>query len=217
MPYLVQAMGKRDPAGALALARKGTGADEYEFDRPYALALAAQFQAKAPALQALKEAADTMAGEYDFTDLARIARMAYQLDPRSGMALYQRAKRLHNTNSDLLPGQSVAEYAYYCSALDPAESRILLETEFAARLQALKAPSSEDYKLSDLALAMTALDVNRALAMARIIPLPFVRQDALHNIAEYVLAPYAIRNEMPFQCWARESPETWTPSQAIGW
>ncbi len=76
---------------------------------------------------------------------------------------------------------SLVKYAYLISSIDPVEARLIIETQFA---RSLSAPQ-RDRRISNLLLAMCALDPDRALAM-----LDAVKEDIYFDpqwIIQYIL------------------------------
>ena len=207
--YIVEALGRTDPARALALAREvGTASH-----RALALAIAAQFQEKNTAASVFREALQASGGEPATT--GRIAAMAYEMDRDLGAELFAEAWKNLKLDEEKRQG-SIAGFAFYYSRIDPAESRLMLETEFASGLQ--KGDDGGRYSwLVPPVLAMAAVDIDRALEMARSIPErdPNARFDAMRKIAQYVLATESVRRTMPFDRW--NASDTWMPGTPTGW
>ena len=94
---------------------------------------------------------------------------------------------------------SIAAYAFYHSAIDPAESRLLIESEWAWRTTR-KSDSNRINVMRQLAQAMAAIDVERALELAREQPAQYGERSNLHaQIIKYVLASPAARRVMYFE------------------
>ncbi len=202
--YVIQAVGPTDPAAALEIARDV----KYPEQRPLTLAIAAQFQEKSVAAQTFREAAQA-AGKNPGL-IARIAAMAREKDSALGAELFAAAQEIEER-----AGGSVPEFAFYYSPVSPAESRLLVETDF-ARSQRPQ-PSGHYWHLVPPVLAMAAVDIDRALEMARSIPGddPNARFDAQRKIAQYVLAPESVRRTLAFDRWG--ASDTWIPGTPTGW
>jgi hypothetical protein len=141
--------------------------------------------------------------------------MAYEMDRDLGAELFAEAWKNLKLDEEKRQG-SIAGFAFYYSRIDPAESRLTLETEFASGLQ--KGDDGGRYFwLVPPVLAMAAVDVDRALEMARSIPErdPNARFDAMRKIAQYVLATESVRRTMPFDRW--NASDTWMPGTPTGW
>jgi hypothetical protein len=112
--------------------------------------------------------------------MARIAAMAALKDAALGEELFKQAreqvsKPSHYSDDDD-SRESYAAYAFYHAPLDPAESRLLIETEWARRTATAgktngKPNDGSDYmriqRLAQLATAMAAVDPDRALEMLK--------------------------------------------------
>ncbi|MBV9468211.1 MAG: carboxypeptidase regulatory-like domain-containing protein, partial [Abitibacteriaceae bacterium] len=212
---LIQVMGKTDPAGALELARSVTEM----WSKPADLALAAQYQTKEVALQVLREAGDIANGQqYGSAEpIARVAALTYELDPKMGMEFFNDAKdhweaqKAQRENQMWYAGNDgTAEFAFYYSRIDPAASRLILESEFARQLQAPKGDDSyqRSYTIRSIVMAMAAIDVDRALEMSFLMPPPDKGQEwnnpqaeAQRSIAQYILLPETDRHTKQFQQW----------------
>lgn len=213
---LIKALGQSDPAGALALAR----AAPTDGTKPLALAMAAQFQTREVALQALHEAA-ALALQQQFSALdtiSRIAAQAYDLDTPFGLDLFATAReraeseQARNNSLDRYGyDESSAAFAFYYSRVDPAASRLMLEAEFARRLQQPKGDAGSiwqaNWQLRSAAAAMAAIDVERALELSLMIPVDDLNQgdsaqaEAQRSIAQYLLLSDSQRRTKPFQEW----------------
>lgn len=211
---LVQVLGKTDPAGALELARSVTEA----WARPDALADAVPFQPRDVALQVLREVGDTAEQYGSVANLARLAALAYNLDPKLGKELFALAKdhletsKAQSVNQTWYGGDDgTAAFAFYYSRIDPAASRLLLEAEFARDMQNLTGSGDDyqrSYQLRAVVVAMAAIDVDRALELSFMMPPPAKGQEwsnpqveAQRAIAQYILLPEAARRAKPFQQW----------------
>jgi hypothetical protein len=108
------------------------------------------------------------------------------------------------------------EFAFYWAQVNPAEARLRMEVEFAQRLHGDN-PQGRFFSLVPPMLAMSAVDVDRALELARSIPEtdPNTRFDAQRKIAQYVLASQEVRRTMPFDRWC--ASDTWIPGTSRQW
>jgi len=192
---VIVALGKTDFAGALALARKVPG--EYH---PAALSLAAQFAPRDTALKLLREAVNGAQP----AEMPRYAAQAFVLDPMVGKELFAAAREALNRDEHV-EGPATAAFAFFYGAVDPEDSRLLLEQEYVKR-NSIK---------EKLALAMTAIDVERALVMAQGIPETNGRFDTQRKIAQYLLATDEVRRTLAFDRWG--ASDTWTPGEETGW
>ena len=109
--------------------------------------------------------------------------------------------------------QSVPDFAFYYARADQAYSRVLLEKQFAVDRQGTD--SGRGRLMRRDAIAMAAVDVDRALEMAYAIDDTNDRFDAVRKIAQYVLAPTSVRLTMPFDRWA--ASDTWSPGSPSDW
>ncbi|MDQ3815717.1 MAG: carboxypeptidase regulatory-like domain-containing protein, partial [Armatimonadota bacterium] len=85
--FVIEAIGRSDPSGALALAR--TVHDKVA--KPAALAAAARFQPKSVALKLFREAADAVPPRWT-VELAKIAALAYEVDAELGREIFAAVK-----------------------------------------------------------------------------------------------------------------------------
>ena len=160
---VVKALGKKNPAAALALVNT----------LPYyrvtmGLLQAAVFQPKDTAKTMLQQ---VFADEHNRT-IVNIAQ-ANAVDPDFAKDLYTRYKKTletqsyHFTDRYSADGSSTADrvqYAYLISSLDPVEARLILETEFADALSKIP-PDGQRFSLQFFPLAMCSLDLDRAQQM----------------------------------------------------
>lgn len=205
---VIEAVGDKDPAWALEVA----GKVNWGWMKSLALATAARYQDEATAARLFREAEAAGKGS---GSKARVAAMAYDVDPRLGEELFTKARVAAKPAVDEMD-ESVAEFAFWYARIDAAESRLLIEREYAGKLaQGQKIGGYFD--LVPLILAMTAVDVERALEMARALPVrdSSVRFDAQRKIAQYVLAPDSIRRTLAFDRW--RASDTWIPGTPTGW
>jgi hypothetical protein len=200
---VVRSLAKQDPAVALALARR----IKYRETRPLALALAAR-SLKTPEARraAFEEAgASALTAPESAALLARVASIALPFDPKIAAVLFRQAKE----KFDAAPQMSaywVGPFAFYYAQHDASEARLILETAWAKTL-AQPEEGGGSYRLTDIVLAMTAIDADRALAMVREVPEKEgggdynPRHDAQRRIARYILAPESLRRSLSFDAW----------------
>jgi protocatechuate 3,4-dioxygenase beta subunit len=154
---VVKLMGK-SPAQALQLARRVT--DSYS--RTEALAAAARFQSGGEAAKLWTELVQGARSE----EAPMLAAWAWKFDPALGEKLFAQVRR-NRESADRLPyPDTLGNYAFYYARLNPAQARLLLEKAWGLAAQK-KADAST---MSSTALAMSAIDGQRALEMARSIP-----------------------------------------------
>ena len=207
---VITALGKTDPAAALALARRVAHPDH----EALSLALAAQFQPAAERETLFREAMN-LASERGWESKSQIAAMAFEVDAVLGAVLF-RELRASLAKSPASPDSSegVAALAFYSARVTPAQSRLLLESEY-ARLR--QSATASGWSFGDVVLAMSAVDTNRALEMARQVPDDEggARFDLQRKIAQYVVAPEPVRRTLPFARW--NASDSWTPGTDTGW
>jgi hypothetical protein len=207
---VVRALAVSDATAALALAR---AVKDSNSERPVALALAAQGLDAAAAAPVFREAMAAAQGEYwAAATMARVAAMAAQTDAKLGEELFREARERvtrPSPHGDDEMQESFAAYAFYRAPIDPAESRLLLEAEWARygtppnRDKSAK-DNYDDYmrrqRMTQLALAMAAVDLNRALEMLKT-PMggqenDWQRQSAIRRVFSYIMATEAERRTM---------------------
>lgn len=155
--YIIRALGKTDPAAALALANANRRSD--------LLLEAATFQ---PKDVARKIVLDLFARE-EFRTIMHVAK-ANAIAPELGKELYAKyrttleAESYHFTHRVSQDGSTTGDrvqYAYLISSLDPVEARLILETEYARKLAGLEHGGNE-LDLQFFPQAMCPLDLDRA-------------------------------------------------------
>lgn len=216
---LIRAIGKDEPATALALARKVQNPSY----RAMALALAAQFQVPEVAAKLFREAIGCVSpSDRPVEQMARIAAMAYDIDPKLGQDLFTLAKQAA-ADENHYPG-GVAALAFYYARVNLGESRVWLETELVQRLQARQANDPrttvgnvtfDDWYVGDIVRAMAAVDPERALEIASTMTKPDLRFDAVRKIGQYMIATEAVRHTMAFEHWG--ASDTWQPDRRGVW
>jgi len=198
---VIRALGPTDPAAALALARRVP-----HESRATALMLAARFQSKELAISLIEEVAPGMPVTSNTTyNRARLAALLYQLDRAAGKKLFATAKM--GAEEDTEQPDTMATFAFYYSRVDPAQSRIVLEREFARHLDKARQNYATN-SLYGLVGAMAAVDIDRALQLFELVPEPnkddapnnpYQRQSVLQSIGRYLLATETQRAVMEFR------------------
>lgn len=197
---VIRALGAKDAAGALALARRV----ESPSWRARALAEAAKSQPKPQAMALLREAA-AMAAPYvnDDTPIV-IAARALEVDQALGRELLSEKKALYESKSggevNRLAAMTLPSWAFYYARVDRAASKMILEQAWARR-------NGDTFDTRGIALAMAACDIERAVQMARALPEPSNSFDTRRKLAQYILADEETRRSMPFERWGRG--DTW--------
>jgi hypothetical protein len=105
--------------------------------------------------------------------------------------------------------QSLADFGFYEARADPGLSRVIIEKQFS---KDLKSGESNDPAEVD-AIAMAAVDVDRALDMAYLLPQTYDRINAARMIAAYVLLTPEARLRIRFENWW--SGNTWAPGRQV--
>jgi hypothetical protein len=186
--------------------------------RALGIALAAQGHDAAAAAPLFREAMQAVReGNWNSSlSMTRIAAMAALKDAALGEELFKQAREQSSKPSPYIDEddarQSYAAYAFYHAPFDPAESRLLIETEW-ARLSARVAQSKDKpndgnsymltQRMMQLATAMVAVDPDRALEMLKA-PLGnadahWQRQSGLRRIVKYVISPQATQRTMSIE------------------
>jgi hypothetical protein len=201
MRAIVKALAPTDAEAALALARQITP----HRGRDWAIALAA---AHLPAAQRAAGFQEALAGAETPYAQARIAGLAYRTDVALGRRLLASVRATIKNNVSSLDSwassSGVAELAYYLSRDDPAAARLLLEEEYSRRRES--PGENQSSVLNSIALAMAAVNVDRALEIARAIPLrksriSEPRFETFRKIAQYVLLSKDERLDRSFGDW----------------
>lgn len=219
---VIRAIGRRDPAAALRIARQVKS----KYHRGMALAFAAQFQEKSLAAELFREA---MATVEDFSGglsaKSRIAAMAYEKDEQLGRELFRTARQQYENSSEPMNDwsrQTLAPLAFYYARVDAGEARQMLEIAYAARRQERAEGANTrlinaEYRgwyVGDLVRAMVAIDAERAQEMAREMN-DQERFDTLRKIAQYMMADDKLRSTMAFDRWG--AGDTWMPGEPENW
>lgn len=181
---LIPRIGPTDAATALALARSVEGDDE---QRGRALARAARYQSLDVAAPLLREAVEKISSE----DAPRVAAAAYERDQKLGLELFEvaRQKADDDMKSDTRNWRNAwIPFAFGYARANPAQSRLILEREWAKSREA----KADDDVLANIATAMAPVDGQRAADMARELGGNW-GFDAQIKIARYLVADDATR------------------------
>ena len=194
------ALAKTDLDAALKLARSIKALPEK------ALALA-QIAALSPPEKraALFREGFEAAPSYDFAKTGSyVAALAFNADPALGRELFAEVIK-RTVDGDFMHGDGRKELAFYLSRADPAAARLLLEREY-CRVGNYNDPHSSQGALQAIAMAMAALDADRALEIALTIAPHeennYQRFAALRSIAQYLLMNDEKRAVLRFEDWS---------------
>ena len=205
---LIPVLGKTDPTASLALARR-VGQD-WENHKPYALATAAAFQSPDVAAKLYQEAVDAVdvSDRHAGSVLGWVAASAYRAVPALGARLFAEDRR----RLAAAPAQNgMADFAFFYAQVAPDDSAQLIERAYTAPVP----KGDSGWGPFHAALAMAAVNPNRAINMADAIPDINFRFDAQRKVAQYVLAPPAVRRALRFDRWS--ATDTWLPGTPTGW
>lgn len=207
--YIILALGKTDPA-ALELAHNVHN-DRY---RRLVLGIVASFLPQDAQMQVLRDAFSAVRADnrYIVEDMSWIAWMAHSIDQKASDEMFASAK------TELLadPEQESSEltaYAMHYAGTDPVMSRLMLETAFEQYKQ--PGQSRGGWALEQAAVAMSVVDVGRALELAKQIPDLTNRGYALTRIARYSLASDDQKQRLMrlhwtrSECWYYGGPSPW--------
>ena len=185
---IIPIIGPTDAATALELARKVEGDDE---QRGRALASAASFQSLAVAAPLLRKAAEKIGSE----NAPRVAAYTYERDEKLGLELFEIARRHIETEmkAPINERNLWIGFAFSYARANPAQSRLILEREWAESLQ--KKIEADD--LSLIVRAMAPVDASRATEMARQLSAQSKNwaTEAQTKIARYLIADDATRRD----------------------
>jgi hypothetical protein len=217
---VLKRMTPQDATAALALARRVTS----EYHRGEALALAARLQPRAEAAALWPEAleqSDTRS--FDGRAMNTVVGIAYGADPAAGDALLSQIEDRFFEPGRWQHGQRPEIPAFYYARTQPGRGRVWLEFQWASD------PDSDSgynrpYGLQAVAVAMSAIDIDRALEMAVAIPSRLApdgakdfsaRWEAQRKIAQFAAAPEEVRRTLHFNRLL--AGDTWTPGEDPGW
>ncbi len=187
---VIKALGNKDPAAALALAKM-----QPDHLRPAALLEAAAYQPKSTAKNLLQE---VFADDNNITIMNLAKANAVAPDYAREIYVKHRNKleeESYHFSNRFTPENSTTgsrvQYAYLISSIDPVEARLILETEFAET-------SSKDQHAIELMYfpqAMCPLDLARAQVMIKAINSKDhdLQQFFHQRIMQYILMPRADR------------------------
>jgi hypothetical protein len=208
--YVILALGKTDPSAALEVARSVHN-DRY---RKLALGIAAPFQPRDAQIAVLREAFGAVGADYHYVaeDMSWIAWMAHSVDPSVGDEMFASAKAKLLADPEQESSELTA-YAMHYAAADPALSRLMLETAF----NQFKQPgqSRGAWALEEAAVAMSVVDVGRAVELAKQIRDLTNRGRALTRIARYALSSDDQKQNLMrlhwtrSECWYYNGPSPW--------
>lgn len=196
IPYL----GEKSPQRALELAKRVTTKEH----RVRALASAAQFQTGTAAVEIWREVVQNATT----SDSPRFAAQAWEKDHRLGEELFQVAfeKSASAMNRSWNRGNAWPFYAFYYVRVDAATARLILEREWE------KSRQNKYEGAQGIAMAMSAIDANRAVEMANQIPdKNFASPEARRKIGQYLQTSEELRRDFPFDRWG--ASDTWEAGQ----
>lgn len=191
--HRVPGLAATDPQGALALARTITQRTHYRID---ALLAVTPHLAHDDARAIAREVAgliDPLTSDGGMERYIQLADRLYGIDRAVGLDLFSTVRayaRERNTNR--------ATFAIYYRQIDPAESRLILEA-LQYELRSFSYGRFATWDAAFLALGMAPLDFERALHMARAIPVEdsgdgrYPALDCRRRLAQFLLTPPADR------------------------
>lgn len=199
---VIEILGPQDPKAAVELARRVKD----EGQQGEALALAARFQSPKIAAPLWREAADLSRSA---TKIAQYAAQVWELNPELGEELFELAIEKLSAERFGDSSNQTAGVAFYLAPANPAHARMLIEEAWIrARL-----PGEQGARPEALARAMSAIDAQRAIEMAR--ELGEDGFDARRKIAQFLLADDKARRDLPFDRWG--ASDNWKPGTPTGW
>ncbi|HEX8552963.1 MAG TPA: carboxypeptidase-like regulatory domain-containing protein [Abditibacteriaceae bacterium] len=216
---LIGRMTVADAANALALARRVT----HEWQRAEALALAARLQSADEAAKLWREAYAMSREILGDRQESRIAAIALNTNRAVGEELLLKIEDSFFAPRDFRHGETPSAPAFYLSRVQPGRAKAWLEWKWAEAQNGINGINGP-IDLRGIAMAMAAVDIKRALEMATSIPPKRSvngeedfnwRWEAQRKIAQFLVAPEAVRQTMPFDRW--EAGDTWTPGEETGW
>lgn len=203
---IVRQLSATDPQAALTLAR--TVIDQEH--KPVALAYAAAGLSADQAGPVWRDALSAALASRNRTALSGwVAALAAQRDKPLGGLLFVSALKALNGQAGLPGGMS--SFMFYYAQVDPAKARIVIEQEYAAGQLAMRG-SDDDSLLMPPTLAMSAVDLDRALEMASSIHGP-TGAPATRKIAQYIMLSPEAKHELRFDRWSQ--PDAWLPGSPV--
>jgi len=203
---IVEQLSATDPAGALTLARSVVDQDH----KPIALAFAASGLSSDQAPTVWRDALSSALVCKQRSSLAGwVCALAYRHDPKLGAMLFASAYQALSSQVSLLGGMSA--FMFYYGHVDPARARVAIERDYAADQLDLRA-SGDDRSLLLPVLAMSALDIDRALEMAADIHGP-TSPIATRKVAQYAMLSPDQKRTLRFDRWME--PDAWFPGTPL--
>lgn len=217
---VVRAQASRNPADAWTLATT----IYHDEARPFALAEVAAVEKDSVKRGVLFATAMTAARQStdDHRILKRmteVAIRAWRTDPEIGRVLFKATlDYLLGVGAPALSApfrdeEDVTTFGFYYARINPALARLFLEAAWERQRS-----SGDTFAVRSLALAMAAVNTDRALEMADALPGSDVQQvilDTRRKITQYIAAPEEIRRSLPFDRWA--ASDNWLPGTPSGW
>ncbi len=126
-----------------------------------------------------------------------------------------------HSSSDSPVSRGLLELAYYIGDIAPNTARSIIENEVVHAVSGDGPEGSGLRRLQATAMAMVRLDAERAVEIARDLPLSFGRKsfnyraEAFRKLAQYLLAEEAVRRDLHFGRWC--ASDTWTPGEPTKW
>lgn len=203
---VIEQLAGTDPAAALALAK--TVIDQEH--KPIALALAANGLAGDQATPVWRDALTAALTCRNRSALAGwVCSMAFQRDHALGEMLFAMGWRSLAQQVALPGGQSA--FMYFYAQVDPGQARLTIEKEYASALLTLRA-TDDDSRMLGPSLAMSAIDIDRAIEMAKGIE-GVSREPVIRKIGEFVMLSPQRKRTIRFDRWM--SPDDWTPGSPV--
>ena len=142
--------------------------------RTSALALAAEFGSKEQRLAMVEEtlAAETRGDWMKNITAPRLGALTAELDPTLAASFFTYTAQALETQRIKHNSASYTDWSFYAAFWNPAQARMTLEAEWQRNLKAKLTPSDKEFRSNDwsqasLAMAMSSVDIDRAIAMAR--------------------------------------------------
>jgi hypothetical protein len=217
---ILRRMTPEEAAQAATLARRVTS----ESHRAEALALAARLQPREEAAALWKEVFELTRAEIGNRFESNIAGIAFKADAAVGEQLLGQAEdKLFASGNWQNAMTKPWHLGFYWAQTQPGRARAWLEWGWQnaqSTINGINGPID----LNRVAMAMSAVDIQRALEMADAIPRRrdkdgtddwLWRWEAKRKIAQYLAAPDNVRRTLNFSRWG--ATDSWTPSDETGW
>lgn len=166
---VMRALPRTEVEAATQIARRVQG-----WHRTSALALAAEFGDKEQRLAMAGEAiaADTRGDWMKTVTLPRLGALAAELDGATATRWFEEGAELNEKQRRDHGGNLSSDWSYYAAFWNPAPARLNLEAEWARLERRAEKPEDKEYGFRDyaqasLAMAMSAIDLDRSLEWAR--------------------------------------------------